>query len=169
MLWTYLQMTIQQQNHNHVNSLEIILKNYRRQLSRCTKLLIDFLQKQPPEGFCKKRCCLKPATLFKKRLWYRCFPVNFAKFLKATFTEHLWTTASVSWTSLNPLSSYMSVCLISLPTTLTFCTPGSAGGSYELISVHPSVRPFVTRFSQDWRVTFFLIFCRSQDSMNTKK
>ena len=26
-----------------------------------------------------------------------------------------------------------------LPTTLTFCTPGSAGGSYELISVHPSV------------------------------
>ena len=23
----------------------------------------------------------KPATLFKKRLWQRCFPVNFAKFL----------------------------------------------------------------------------------------
>ena len=27
----------------------------------------------------------------KKRLWYRCFPVNFAKFLRTTFfIEHLW-------------------------------------------------------------------------------
>ena len=24
----------------------------------------------------------RPATLFKKRLWHRCFPVNFAKFLR---------------------------------------------------------------------------------------
>ena len=32
-----------------------------------------------------------PATLLKKRLWHRCFPVNFAKFLKTPFfTEHLW-------------------------------------------------------------------------------
>ena len=29
---------------------------------------------------------LRPATLLKKRLWHRCFPVNFA---------FLWTTASV--------------------------------------------------------------------------
>ena len=28
---------------------------------------------------------LRPATLLKKRLWHRCFPVNFAKFLKALF------------------------------------------------------------------------------------
>ena len=33
----------------------------------------------------------KPATLFKKRLWHRCFPVNFAKFLRIPFpTEHIW-------------------------------------------------------------------------------
>ena len=25
----------------------------------------------------------RPATLLKKRLWHRCFPVNFAKFLRA--------------------------------------------------------------------------------------
>ena len=25
---------------------------------------------------------LRPATLLKKRLWYRCFPVNFVKFLR---------------------------------------------------------------------------------------
>ena len=35
--------------------------------------------------------CLRPATLFKKGLWHRCFPVNFVKFLKTPFlTEHLW-------------------------------------------------------------------------------
>ena len=32
---------------------------------------------------------LNPATLFKNRPWYRCFPVNFAKFLRTTFfTKH---------------------------------------------------------------------------------
>ena len=30
------------------------------------------------------------ATLLKKRLWHRCFPLNFAKFLRTLFlTEHL--------------------------------------------------------------------------------
>ena len=34
---------------------------------------------------------LRPATLLKKRLWHRCFPVNFAKFLQTPFIiEHLW-------------------------------------------------------------------------------
>ena len=28
---------------------------------------------------------LRPATLLKKRLWHRCFPVNFTKFLKTPF------------------------------------------------------------------------------------
>ena len=41
------------------------------------------------EVFCKKRCSW-PANLFKKRLWHRCFPVNFAKFLRTAFLpEHL--------------------------------------------------------------------------------
>ena len=31
---------------------------------------------------------LSPASLLKKRLWHRCFPVNFAKFLRATFLEN---------------------------------------------------------------------------------
>ena len=31
------------------------------------------------------------ATLLKKRLWHRCFPVNFVKFLRTPFfIEHLW-------------------------------------------------------------------------------
>ena len=32
--------------------------------------------------FLNKVAGLKPATLLKKRLWHRCFPVNFAKFLR---------------------------------------------------------------------------------------
>ena len=31
---------------------------------------------------------LRPATLLKKRLWYRCFPVNFAKFPRTTFLQN---------------------------------------------------------------------------------
>ena len=35
--------------------------------------------------------CLRPATLLKKRVWHRCFPVNFTKFLGTPiFIENLW-------------------------------------------------------------------------------
>ena len=68
------------------------------------------IQKQPPEVFYKKRCSqkfhknlqenpcarasfliklqawgLRPATLLKKRLWHKYFPVNFVKFLAIPF------------------------------------------------------------------------------------
>ena len=37
---------------------------------------------------------LKAGTLLNKRLWRRCFPVNFAKFLGTTFfVEHIQATA----------------------------------------------------------------------------
>ena len=41
---------------------------------------------------------LRPATLLKKRLWCRCFSVNFAKFLRTPFlTEHIrWLLLEVS-------------------------------------------------------------------------
>ena len=29
------------------------------------------------------------ATLLKKRLWHRCFPVNFAKFLRPSFLQNI--------------------------------------------------------------------------------
>ena len=59
-------------------------------------------QKQPPEVFYKKGALKKvlechlgltPATLLKKRLWHRCFPVNFAKFLRTpcgTFPANIY-------------------------------------------------------------------------------
>ena len=41
--------------------------------------------------FLNKVAGLGPATLFKKRLWHRCFPVNFMKFLRTPFSiEHWW-------------------------------------------------------------------------------
>ena len=41
--------------------------------------------------FFNKVASLRPATLLKKRLWRRCFPVNFVKFLRTPFhIEHLW-------------------------------------------------------------------------------
>ena len=50
-----------------------------------------------PEVFCwkvflemKSVLAPQPVSFFKKRLWHRCFPVIFAKFLRTSFlTEHL--------------------------------------------------------------------------------
>ena len=45
------------------------------------------------------------ATLLKKRLWHRWFPVNFAKFLRTPFlTEHLW------WLLLKSKSKLRTMC-----------------------------------------------------------
>ena len=41
--------------------------------------------------FLNKVAGKRPATLLKKRFWYRCFLVNFANFLRTPFlTEHVW-------------------------------------------------------------------------------
>ena len=38
--------------------------------------------------FFNKVAGLRPATLLKKRLWHRYFPVNFAKFLRTPFLQN---------------------------------------------------------------------------------
>ena len=38
--------------------------------------------------FLNKVAGLRPATLLKKRLWPRCFPVNFTKFLRTPFSQN---------------------------------------------------------------------------------
>ena len=39
---------------------------------------------------------VRPTTLLKKRLWHRCFPVNFVKFRRTPFyIEYLWTTGTI--------------------------------------------------------------------------
>ena len=34
---------------------------------------------------------MRPATLIKKRLWHRCFPVNFAKFWEHVFLQNTYS------------------------------------------------------------------------------
>ena len=53
---------------------------------------IKFTRKHPCQSlFFNKVADLRPATLLKKRLWHKCLPVNFVKFLRTAFlTEHLW-------------------------------------------------------------------------------
>ena len=81
------------------------------------------VQKQSPRGvlsnfakFTGKHKCQsplfnkvvgRPATLLKKRLWHRCFPVNFAKFLRTPFViEHLrWLFLSVKLIFLEDIRS----------------------------------------------------------------
>ena len=46
--------------------------------------------------FLNKVAGFRPATLIKKTLWHRCFPVSFAKILRTPSTEHLGTTASAN-------------------------------------------------------------------------
>ena len=38
--------------------------------------------------FFNKVAGLRPATLLKKRFWHRCFPVNFAKFIRTSFLQN---------------------------------------------------------------------------------
>ena len=42
-----------------------------------------------PSLFLNKVSGLRPVILLKKRLWHRCFPANFGKFLQHLFIEHL--------------------------------------------------------------------------------
>ena len=68
---------------------------YRSSHQRCS------MKKGVPRNFTKftgKHLCqslffnkvagLRPATLLKKRLWHRCFPVNFPKFLRTPFLQN---------------------------------------------------------------------------------
>ena len=56
---------------------------------RCLKKFCKIHRKTPaPESFLKKVSALRPATLLKKRLWNRCFPGNFVRFLRTTFFQN---------------------------------------------------------------------------------
>ena len=57
-----------------------------------------------------------PATLLKKRLWHRCFPVNFVKFLRTPFlTEYLQWLLLVTihaFVDSNPVHGNFYCCLV---------------------------------------------------------
>ena len=54
--------------------------------------------------FFNKVVGLRPVTLLKKRPWHKCFPVNFAKFLRTSFCRTaldncFWTVSVSKWVS----------------------------------------------------------------------
>ena len=82
---------------SQTHSPELIYKKTFSQRSKFTgKYLCQSL-------FFNKVVCLEACRCIEKRLWRRCFPVNFAKFLRTYFlTEHLWSTAYGELVSFNP-------------------------------------------------------------------
>ena len=67
--------------------------------------------------FFNKVAGLRPATLLKNRLWHRCFPVNFAKFLRTLFfTEYL------QWLLLFLDFFFISLCVLLCNSKLFFMT-----------------------------------------------
>ena len=85
------------------------LQNWKIAHGKKISYLQCHFQKQPPEVFYEKRCSwnfteftvkhlcqslsfhkvaeLRPVTLLNKRIWHRCFPVNFTRFLKTSFLK----------------------------------------------------------------------------------
>ena len=77
--WNYLSKYFRN-NRPEVFCKKGVLRNFAKFTGKhlCQSLFFD------------KVAGLRPGTLFKKSLWYRCFPVNFAKFLRTSFfIEHL--------------------------------------------------------------------------------
>ena len=62
----------------------------------CKKRVLKNFSKFTGKHLCRslffnKVAGLRSSTLLKKRLWHRCFPVDFEKFLRTPFfIEHLW-------------------------------------------------------------------------------
>ena len=75
-----------------------------------------FTGKHPCQSLFFYKVGLRPATLLNKSLWHRCFPVNFAKFLrtsflKSTFSGCLWRVKNLY--RFSTLESYLVEVLIS--------------------------------------------------------
>ena len=78
--------------------IERCLSSYRSNCPRalCKKGVFENLAKFSGKHlfhslFINKVAGLRSSTLLKRRLWHRCFPVNFAKFLRTPFfIQHLW-------------------------------------------------------------------------------
>ena len=55
--------------------------------------------------FFNKVAGFRSATLLKKRLWHRCFPENFVKFLRTPFLQNTFGRLLLAATSFNEKSS----------------------------------------------------------------
>ena len=68
-----------------------IIKNYKKYEREIFRVFIHYEAKIYSLVSYMTVRSSRPATLLKKRLWHKCFLVNFTKFLRTPFlTEHLW-------------------------------------------------------------------------------
>ena len=70
-----------------VHFLASTIKSNHRRYSAKKGALRNF-EKFIGKHLCQSLRGLRPSTLLKKRLWHRCFPVNFAKFLRTPFLQN---------------------------------------------------------------------------------
>ena len=70
-------------------TLDIFSINFRYLVFEISEAVVQ--RSSRPEVFCTKRVLKHlPKNFIKRKFWHRCFRVDFAKFLKTTFsTEHL--------------------------------------------------------------------------------
>ena len=77
-------------NHGVINYIEGA--NANKIVSRIKLILSPvFEQNLVAEVFIERKLywtLFRPATLLKKRLWHRCFPLNFVKFLRTPFLQN---------------------------------------------------------------------------------
>ena len=79
-------------SHRRCSLKKGVLRNFAKFSRKHRCLSLFFNKVSGLAKFTRKHLCqsLRPATLLKRRLWHRCFPVNFAKFLGTPFLkEHL--------------------------------------------------------------------------------
>ena len=74
---------------SYLEAFEFSAELYRRSYRRCskTKGVLNIFAKLT--GVISKVAFLTPTTLLKERLWYMCFPVNFAKLLRTPILENI--------------------------------------------------------------------------------
>ena len=95
----------------------------RQSISLALFLQYPHSRSSRPELLCKKKVASGlPAILLKKRLWHRCFPMNFAKILRTPFfTWHLqWLLVALAFIEIsysnavrNTLAAETWICLVS--------------------------------------------------------
>ena len=113
-----------------------LLGNYRSSRLEvfCRKGVVrnfaKFTGKHPCQSlFFNKVASLGSATLLKKSLWYRCFPVNFVKFLRTPFfLEHL------RWLLLN-YGSLVTVLVVKFLGNVTYVTRNRSGNASSIFKI----------------------------------
>ena len=97
----------------HIDWIEDVLDLDWSSHGRCSgkkgvlKNFSNFTVKQLCQSFFfNKVAGLRPVTLFKKRLWHRCFSVNFVKFLRAPFLQNNSGRLLLAWKCLQNHKSF---------------------------------------------------------------